>query len=137
MPFITSCKDKSPSISTLPEIKIRAISKDTVREFTDELILTIQYTDNDGDLGQISADSLSMEVWDERLQKPDYYHVPPLAPMNEKIKITGDIELTLKNLFRLNNAPLESTRLKIRLKDRANQWSNISISNPIYIVKHP
>jgi hypothetical protein len=135
--LLISCKDKSPNLSTIPEIKILDNSMDTVREFTDELTLIVQYTDNDGDLGQLSADSFSMEVWDDRLQKPDYYHVPPLAPIHQKIKINGDLQLTLKNLFRLSNAPIESTRFKIRLKDRAHQWSNIAISKPIYIIKHP
>lgn len=134
--LLFSCKyedqytgDPKPSISQL------VLNQSDFKQFTDTVVLTFNYKDGDGDLGFESADSLSVEVKDIRFAKPDYYHLKPLAPLNEKVSISGSIRISLKNIFLLGAASSESTQFQIRIKDRAQHWSNALMSKSVNISK--
>ena len=97
-------------------------------------MVTLKYKDGDGDLGDISADTLSIYVRDSRLIKPDYYHLLPLSPINNKLSIEGILNIKIKNIFLLTASPLETTKFEIKLKDRAKNWSNTIFTPNIEII---
>ena len=134
--FLNSCKfqdqytgNPTPSISN---IKLNKLS---YQQFADTVVISFDYKDGDGDLGFESADSLSVEIKDVRFNKADYYHLQPLSPVGEKINITGTIRVSLKNIFLIGGGSLESTQFQVRIKDRAQHWSNLLVSKSISINK--
>jgi hypothetical protein len=111
------------------------LNQTAYKQFSDTVVITLKYKDGDGDLGFESADSLSVEVKDMRFEKPDYYHLRPLAPLDKKIAITGEIRIALKNVFLLGSSSQENTQFSIRIKDRAQHWSNRLTTKSVTINK--
>lgn len=134
--FVISCKyedqytgDPNPVIFQI------AVNQTAFKQFTDTVVISFNYRDGDGDLGFESADSLSVEIRDIRFAKPDYYHLRPLAPAGSRIAISGKINVALKNVFLLGSGVTESTQFQIRIKDRAQHWSNTLVSKSVNINK--
>ncbi len=133
--FLNSCKDKFVATGdSKPSIQFLSISKIKLKQFTDSLVVSLKYKDGDGDLGDISADTLSIYVRDSRLSKPDYYHLLPLSPIGNKLSIEGVLNIKIKNIFLLTASPIETTKFEIKLKDRAKNWSNTVITPIIEII---
>lgn len=123
--FILACKETTNLTGNpVPRIALIKIEPTTVKQFTDSLKITISYDDGDGDLGFVNADINSLEVQDERLSKPDFYYVSPLAPVDSKIRIKGQLVMKLRNVFLLGSGNLETTSFTIKIKDRAGNVSN-------------
>lgn len=119
------CKETTISTGNpVPRIVLIKIEPTTVKEFSDSLKITFSYEDGDGDLGFENADINSLEIHDERLQKPDYLYVPPLAPIGSSVNIKGTLTMKLKNVFLLGSGSAETTRFTLRIKDRAGNNSN-------------
>lgn len=134
--FCISCKyDDKYSGDPIPTISNIVLNQSEYVQFTDTVVLTFDYTDGDGDLGFENADSLSVEVKDVRFAKPDFYHLQPLSPLGERISISGKIKISLKNIFLIGAGSIENTKFQIRIKDRAQHWSNTLISKSINIKK--
>ena len=112
-----------------PEIQLVSLEPRIVKNFDNEVTLTISYTDNNGDLGFMDPDVPSLAVQDSRLDTSDWFHVPPLAPLGEELKIEGELTIQLTNLFILGNGETEITDFNIRIRDRNGNWSNL-ISTP-------
>lgn len=129
------CKTDAPvvSVNPIPNIRYIGITPELVNEFTDSVIVTFSYEDGDGDLGHKNPDILLLEVQDARLVNPDYYYVPPLAPIGSNIKISGQLQLRLRNTFLLGSGGDEKTQYDIRMKDRAGNWSNVIQTKEITI----
>ena len=125
LPLLNSCKEVVNNTGNpVPRIALVKIEPTQVKQFTDSLKITFNYEDGDGDLGNDNADINSLEVQDERLTKADYYHVPPLAPVDARIRIKGQMTMNLRNVFLLGTGNLETTSFTVRIKDRAGNWSN-------------
>lgn len=134
--WVFSCKKEVINeVSLAPTISIKSLSSNKLKQFKDSLTIVISYQDQDGDLGFENADILSLEIKDQRLNLPDYYYVPPLAPLGSIIKIKGDLLVQLKNLFLLGSGSQETTKLTLRIRDRAGNWSNTVTSDNIVIEK--
>lgn len=118
----------------VPFISLQKTEPTEVIQFKDSLKITINYEDGDGDLGFENADINSLEVKDSRLAKPDFYYVPPQAPLGHKIYIKGSLQIQIKNLFLLGSGSMETTTLELRIKDRAGNWSN-KITTPVITIK--
>lgn len=132
--FNLSCKDDLIKTGDpQPKIQFVSINPNSVIQFQDSVVITISYEDGDGDLGDYSADSLSISVRDTRLLKSDFYHLQPLAPMDANVKIKGQLDIKLKNLFLLGQGKTEQTQFEIKLKDRKQHWSNTVITSSIVI----
>jgi len=121
----SSCKperfytgDPEPVISKI------TLNQTSFKQFTDTVVIAFDYADGDGDLGFDNADSLSLEIKDVRFAKADFYQVRPLAPSGQKVNIHGTIKVTLKNVFLLGSGTSETTRFRLRIKDRMQHWSN-------------
>ena len=133
-----SCKKDKRSeplekISTVPEIEILSISPTTINEF-DEVIITIKYTDGDGDLGFEDADDNSIYVTDNRAGIVNEFHLGPIAPIGQAIVIEGNLPINLENVLLLNeNQSTEQANFSIQIKDRAGNLSNIVTTENISI----
>ena len=129
-----SCKETTLMTGNpIPRISLIKIEPTTVKQFVDSLKITIAYEDGDGDLGFVNADITSLEVQDDRLAKPDYYYVPPLAPVDSKVRIKGELVMKLRNVFLLGTGNVETTSFTIKIKDRAGNVSNPVITPEITI----
>jgi hypothetical protein len=133
-PLLNSCKEiLNTTGNPVPRIALVKIAPTQVKQFVDSLKITFTYEDGDGDLGNDNADINSLEVQDERLAKPDYYYVPPMAPVGEKIRIKGQMTMNLRNVFLLGTGNMETTSFTVRIQDRAGNWSN-PIKTPEVII---
>ncbi len=134
--FFISCSEEQFFVGDpVPKISFQGLSSDRLKQFQDTLAIRIEYEDGDGDLGFMSADSLSLEVWDSRLSKPDFYYIPPMLPLSAKpTRISGTWQVKLKNLFLIGAGAQEQTQFQIRVKDRSGHWSN-QIQTPSLVIE--
>lgn len=121
--ILFSCKKEEKDYS--PVISLVSINPIQVKEYSDSIVFTIRYEDEDGDIGFPDADINSLWLKDARLESADEYFIAPLGPIDTIVSIEGNFVLTLKNTFRLGNAAVEKTKFTIWLKDRAGNQSNI------------
>lgn len=126
--MLNACK-KDSATGTAPVIKLISVSATDIKEFKDSLTIEIEYTDGDGDIGEDDPDKNSLQIKDRRLTEADFYFVKPLAPPDSDIKITGRIQVQIKNTFLLGTGNAEITQFDIKLRDKAGHWSN-SINTP-------
>ena len=119
--------DPNPGFSDIPEIKLLEVNQTTVQQYTDSLVFKIEYTDGNGDLGSTDADEGDIQLIDTR--DPEIlifeYHLSPRAPIGSEIVITGTLDIVLNNTILLDeNNESETTTFKLKIKDRAGNWSN-------------
>jgi len=132
----TSCtKYEEVKESELPVITYTSITPKMVKQFEENVVITINYKDGNGDLGHENPDDLSIYVKDNRLKKEDYYHLHLLSPPSKSIAIQGALDIHLKNTFLIGSGNSESTTYEIKIKDRAGNWSNSITTEPITINK--
>lgn len=132
--LVSSCK-KDDLLDPVPFISIVDISPKSVVQFTDPVIITLEYEDQDGDLGFDSPDSMSVFVQDSRLAEPDLYHIPPLSPPDTTLHIRGQINVEISSPFLLGNGSSETVNFTVQLKDRAGNLSNAVVSEDIVITR--
>lgn len=128
---ILACEKETPDLA--PSISLQSVAPTLVQEFTDSIVFIINYEDYDGDLGFPNADSLSLWILDQRLNTPDRFFIPPLAPLTEEVHIQGEFRLVLPNTFRLGTGPQETTSFDIWIKDRKGNISN-TITSPLITI---
>ena len=119
----------------IPLIKLISVSSKQLKQFKDSLVITFEYTDGDGDIGETNPDVNDLEIKDQRLSRADYYFVKPLTPLDANIKVKGTITVQMKNTFLLGTADSEITVFELRLRDRAGNWSNTIKTDVITIIK--
>ena len=134
---LSSCKkdDSLSGSSNVPFIKMIDVSSTTILQFKDSLVIRFEYTDGDGDIGELNPDQNDLQIKDKRLSKADFYFVKPLSPPGSEIKTKGIIAVQMKNTFLLGTANSETTTFELKLKDRAGNWSNSIITPIITITK--
>jgi len=125
---LSSCSKKN-DISEVPSIQMLNVNSTSILQFKDSLVITIEYTDGNGDIGEINPDKNSLQIKDRRLSNADYYFVQPLAPPGSDIKIKGVIKVQIRNTFLLGTGNSETTNFDLKLRDRSGNWSN-TISTP-------
>jgi hypothetical protein len=118
-----------------PMIEFLNINSDTFLEFKDSVVITIGYSDGNGDLGYENADLTSVFIKDNRLENYDEYYLKPLSPPNSKIPISGKLQLLLPPLFILGPGIQETTRFEIYIKDKSGNRSNTVFTPNVTIVK--
>lgn len=132
--FFLSCKKKETPPPE-PTIELVSVSPTTIIQFKDSVILKISYKDNNGDIGDVSADEYSLYIKDSRLPNADMQHIKPLAPIGSNVKIEGALNIKLNSLFLLGNSTSETTVFTIKIKDQAGHWSNEVTSSVITITQ--
>ncbi len=119
--LLSACKkDEEPKI---PVIKLIDITPLSLVQFDESVYITIRYSDIDGDLGYEDPDEYAIQVKDNRLVNPDWYHISPLAPIESNVAIEGELTIKINSLFLLGNGSQELTSFTIKMVDRAGNWS--------------
>ncbi len=136
--ILAGCQEDAPAPvlkNPVPIIRYLSIEPKEVNEFTDSVIVRFEYQDGDGDCGHKDPDILLLSVQDARLENPDFYYIPPLAPIGSQIPIDGILTIRLRNTFLLGSGGDEKTSYEIRMQDRAGNWSNYINTEEINIHK--
>ena len=133
--LVFSCKKEEEKYSTTPEIEFVSLTPSSTAEFSQNVRLVLKYKDGDGDIGTEDPDSYSLFVKDARLPKADEYHVQPLSPPGSNIQIEGELSVKLAGLFVIGSDSTENTSFKVKLKDRAGNFSNEITTSKITITK--
>lgn len=118
-----------------PFIEYVDIQPREVKEFADSILITIRYSDPDGDLGYENPDIRPLSIHDLRLEQPDSQHVSLLAPIDSKIDVSGTLTVKLKNTFLLGTSDKEVTTYELILTDRAGNTSNRVATDEISIIR--
>lgn len=131
--ILIACSKEDP-VDPAPVIEFQSISDEVVMEFENEIAVTFNYQDANGDLGYQDPDIYALRVKDARLLEYDWYHIPPITPEQEELQVEGSFTVYLNSLFLLGNAEQEITTFSIQVKDRAGNWSNQIITPEVLIV---
>jgi hypothetical protein len=123
-----ACKKEEVG-AAVPEIALIDASPLQVVQFGQRVKVRFSFKDADGDLGHADPDIATLEVKEARLDTPDMYHVPPIAPEGAEVSVQGELEVELNALFLLGNGSTETTTYTLRIRDRAGNWSN-AITTP-------
>ena len=127
--LLFSC-EKEQEISDTPIIEFKSISPATVQEYSDNIVITISYSDEDGDLGENNPDIHNLFVEDNRNGIVYQFRIPHLAPDNNSIAIEGDFNITINGSGITDESTSQQVNYSIYVKDRAGNNSNtISTSN--------
>ncbi len=132
--LVFGCK-KEEKYDIVPEIEFISLTPSSSPEFSQNVTLTIKYKDGDGDIGTEDPDIYSLYVKDSRLPQADEYHIQPLSPPESTIQIEGELNIKLAGLFVLGTNNSEKTSFKVKLKDRAGNFSNEITTSNITITK--
>ena len=118
-----------------PQIELLGLSHDTIRQYEDALVITIQYKDGDGDIGFEDPEQYALYVRDIRLENFDGFYVGPLAPPSSNVPIQGELTIEFPSLFLFGNGAVEQTRFEIKMIDRAGHESNVLETELIAIIR--
>lgn len=122
--FFSGCK-KEEVISSTPSIKFISLTPNPAIKYQDEITITIEYTDGDGDLGENTADVKNLFVTDSRNNVTSEFRIPQLAPDNSNIIIRGNLNINLPPQgFADDTQNSETVTYSVYVKDRAGNQSN-------------
>jgi hypothetical protein len=130
--LVASCSEEQ---SDIPEISNLAVTPMVAQEFTDTVLISFDYYDYNGDLGNPDPNITSLSVKDSRLQDADLYHVIPLSPEGSNVPIQGRMTVQLNNLFILGNDTVEELLFEVLMQDQKGNWSNLLESDTISVYR--
>ena len=130
--FLFSC-EKEQVISDTPIIEFKSVSPATVQEYSDDIIITISYSDGDGDLGENNPDIHNLFLEDNRNGIVYQFRIPHLAPDNNSIAIEGDFNITINGSGITDESSSQQVNYAIYVTDRAGNKSNTIITSSITI----
>jgi len=130
--LLFSC-EKEQVISDTPIIEFKSISPNTVQEYSDDIIITISYSDGNGDLGENNPDIHNLFVEDNRNGIVYQFRIPQLSPDNNSIAIEGDFNITINGSGITNESSSQQVNYTIYVTDRAGNKSNSISTSSITI----
>jgi len=135
MSLLGACKKEEDKYSVVPKITFEGISPGTVKQFSDSLIVSINYEDGDGDLGENVSGAKNAFVTDSRNDLTYNFRIRQLAPTDANIIIKGKLLIIVPQVA-LNdaNAASESASFSIYVEDRAGNKSNVINTSNITII---
>lgn len=134
--FLFGCtKEEVEPYPTIPEIRLVALSHDTIRQYEDVLVIRIMYKDGEGDIGFENPEEYALQIRDIRLAEFDEFYVGPLAPPDAIVPIQGELTIEFPSLFLFGNGSTELTKFQIKLFDRAGHESNLLETDFVAIVR--
>jgi hypothetical protein len=133
--WLVSCRDQAnPILPPEPSIRLIEVRPLSVIALQDSIVFLVEYTDGDGDIGFEDADSAVVYLTDERFPLTEQFHVPPLAPDESPIAITGVLTVVLsRTILQDPTAAEESAVFSLRIRDRSGHFSNMVQSPPLII----
>jgi len=130
--LLFSC-EKEQMISDTPIIEFKSISPTTVQEYSDDIIITISYSDGNGDLGENNPDIHNLFVEDNRNGIVYQFRIPHLAPDNNSISLEGDFNITINGSGITDESSSQQVNYTIYVTDRAGNKSNTITTSTITI----
>jgi hypothetical protein len=130
--LLFSC-EKEQVISDTPIIEFQSISPTTVQEYSDDIIITISYSDGNGDLGENNPDIHNLFVEDNRNGIVYQFRIPHLAPDNNSIAIEGNFNITINGSGITDESSSQQVNYAIYVTDRAGNKSNTITTSTITI----
>lgn len=121
----SACKpvvDEYLIVPNEPSLKILSITPTQIGEFS-PVVIKMEVTDGDGDIGTEDPDEKTLSIKDSRLPEADMYHVQPLSPPNTTVSIKAPLTFEINNVFILGNGNSEQVYFTIKIKDKAGNWS--------------
>lgn len=129
---VTGCK-KEEAISNTPSLKFLSISPNPAVKYQDEVVIEVEYTDGDGDLGENTPDVKNLFVTDSRNNVTSQFRISQLGP-DSKVIIRGTLDVVLPpQSFVDDNHSSESATYTVYVKDRAGNESNHVTTSAITI----
>jgi len=142
--FALSCT-QPPDYPDEPVIKFERLSKSIMQQgnlLQDSLLLTISFTDGDGDLGD-EENNVHIRLKDKRINlESATFSIPLIPEQGSGNGISGDINMVVfTSCCILDNRtcepfaelPVDTLIYEIQIEDRAGNLSNIVESDPIYL----
>ena len=130
--LLFACK-KDETLSVVPTIEFQSINPSIAQEYIDDIIITISYADEDGDLGENSPDIDNLFVEDSRNGIVYHYRIPQLAPNGNEISIEGNFNIKINGTGITNESSSQKVNYNIYVKDRAGNKSNTITTSSITI----
>jgi hypothetical protein len=127
-----SCK-KEEVVSDIPSIEFKLIAPTTAQEYTDDIIITISYTDENGDLGENNPDVFNLFVKDSRNDIEYKFRIPELSPNGNDITIQGNFNITINGSGITDESSSQQVNYSIYVKDRAGNNSDTITTSSITI----
>lgn len=126
--MFSGCSDvtkKQIEISKVPAIKFVSMTPTSALKYSDKVVITFEFTDGDGDLGDNTPDVKNLFCTDSRNSVTYEYRIPQLAPDNANIIIKGQqaFELPAQG-FIDDSHTSETATYSIYIKDREGNQSN-------------
>lgn len=126
--IFSGCSDisnKREEISIMPTIKFISMTPASAIKNFDKVVITFEFTDGDGDLGDNTPDVKNLFCTDSRNSVTYEYRIPQLAPDNANIIIKGQqaFELPAQG-FVDDNHTSETATYSVYVIDRAGNQSN-------------
>ncbi len=127
------CKKETP-VSNVPSIKFVSITPNPAVKYHDEIKITIEHTDGNGDLGENTPDVKNLFCTDSRNNVTYEFRIPQLGPDNSNIIINGKLLFDLAPQgFVDDNHTTETATYSVYVKDRAGNQSNTVQTAPLTI----
>jgi hypothetical protein len=133
--LFASCKKDEVNFPAEPSITFGGISPAQAAEYSDHVIITLNYEDGDGDLGENTDGVKNCFVTDNRMNVTYQYRIKQLAPSNSSIPIKGNLNVDLGVQAITDNSSNQSVSYSIFVVDRAGHRSNTITSTSIQISK--
>lgn len=131
----SGCKKEEP-ISNVPSLKFVSITPNPATKYQDEIQITVEYTDGDGDLGENTPDVKNLFCTDSRNGVTYEFRIHQLAPDNANIIINGKLTFSLAPQgFIDDNNTTETATYSVYVKDRAGNQSNTVQTSTLTINK--
>ncbi len=131
----SSCKKDPALMDIVPAIEMISISPTVANEYADAVIITIHYTDGDGDLGENSASAKNCFVTDNRIGITSSYRIRQLSPDGASIPIKGNLDIELGGQGITDGSTQQELSFSIYVVDRAGHRSNTLTTSSISIRK--
>lgn len=141
---------RPPDFPDEPVITFKSLTKknmiQSINQFADSSFMTFAFTDGDGDLGNLSNDSLNVYVLDGRDGVEKFkYRIPYIEPQGTGNGIEGEITIKLNTSCCIypdgqipctkNPAyPTDTLIYKVYIKDRKGNKSNVIETPPIILL---
>lgn len=124
-----------------PAITFISVEPLVVTEITDSIVITIGFTDGDGDLGLPEEDTTSdVTIFDKRRGLPAFgdilypYRMPVVTPPGNNKQISGEVRLVIQNTFRRPGLSTDTVHYSIQIRDRALRESNV-VETPDIVIR--
>lgn len=132
--ILVSCKKDDETETDSPVIEFVSITPATVKQYSDSMVISIQYSDRNGDLGENETEVPNAFVTDNRTGLVYEFRIRQLAPSDVSIAIKGVLEIVVPQVALSSpSSSSESATFNVQIQDRAGNKSNIVTTTAVTV----